>query len=474
MKDTLKLSDRDNVAVAVTDTVNGVPKGHKLALCNIKTGERIIKYGYPIGTATADIKKGEWVHTHNLKTALDSECNYQYRKQMFPLPTVAPAFFNGYRRQNGTVGIRNEIWIIPTVGCVNKIAETIAKNTADKWEGGVYALTHPYGCSQIGDDHENTRALLSALASHPNAGGVLLLGLGCENNLLEKMIPLIPDLTRVRTLVCQQTEDEIADGEKFVNELIELCKTDKREPISVSELKVGLKCGGSDGFSGITANPLVGAFSDMIAASGGTTFLTEVPEMFGAELSLLSRCKDESVYTQTVDMIEGFKYYYRKNAMPIYENPSPGNKEGGITTLEEKSLGCVQKAGCSEITAVLPYAVPSAKKGLVLVNAPGNDLVATTALAAAGAHLVLFTTGRGTPFSGPVPTVKISTNTDLYDRKRNWIDFNAGVLLDNPDIESYAQKLFDFVLSLASGDTLTVSEKNGFRELSIFKTGVTL
>lgn len=488
MKDFLRLNDRDNAVVACRELQPGevlengikvlepIPKGHKIAAEPIAKGEDVVKYGYPIGYAICDIQAGQWIHTHNIKTKLSENTEYVYNKRSCTLPLVAPDTFMGYRRENGGVGIRNEIWIIPAVGCVNKIAETMAKLAAlDLPENvdGVFAFPHPYGCSQIGDDHENTKQLLSALCNHPNAGGVLLLGLGCENNQIDAMLPLIREdrMKRVRTLICQQVGDEMEEGARLIDELKELCSKDRREPVPVSELIVGMKCGGSDAFSGITANPLVGAFSDLMAAQGGTTLLTEVPEMFGAENPLLARSRDEEIFRQGVEMIEDFKNYYRKNEQPIYENPSPGNKAGGITTLEEKSLGCIEKAGSSEIQAVLKYTQPATVKGLQILSAPGNDLVATTTLAASGAHLVLFTTGRGTPFAGPVPTVKISTNSDLYRRKPNWIDFNAGELLENADMATLAKELYNYVLKLASGE---VGVKQESRELAIFKTGVTL
>lgn len=486
MNEILRLNDRDNVVVACRELKAGevlengiqvletVPKGHKVAAADIAEGADVVKYGYPIGAASQAIRPGQWVHTHNVKTKLAGGTEYHYEKRGCTLPEVAPDTFMGYRRERG-VGIRNEIWIIPTVGCVNKIAEAMAKAVTELPENvdGVFAFPHPYGCSQIGDDHENTKKLLAALCNHPNAGGVLLLGLGCENNQIDAMLPLIREdrMSRVKTLICQQVNDEMEEGAKLIEELMARCSQEHREPISVSELIVGMKCGGSDGFSGITANPLVGAFSDLMAAQGGSTVLTEVPEMFGAENPLLARSRDEEIFRQGVEMIEEFKDYYRKNNQPIYENPSPGNKAGGITTLEEKSLGCIEKAGCSEIQAVLSYAQPIVEKGLHILSAPGNDLVATTTLAASGAHLVLFTTGRGTPFAGPVPTVKISTNTDLYERKKNWIDFNAGVLLDQTDMPTLAKELYDYVLRLASGEE-TVKQES--RELAIFKTGVTL
>lgn len=487
----LKLSPSDTVAVATKNIPSGqtvsienitlqsrsdIPCGHKIALCAIPKGEPIIKYGYPIGVAKENIAAGEWVHTHNVATALEGEGHYAYRPAPCTLPAKSDEAFMGYRRANGKAAVRNEIWIIPTVGCVNNIAIELATYFSDDLPeniDGVYAYTHPYGCSQIGDDHQNTRKLLSSLCNHPNAGGVLLLGLGCENNQLEDMLPLI-DNDRLQTLICQQTEDEIQVGKEKIQRLIDSCKNDKRQPIPVSELIIGLKCGGSDAFSGITANPLVGAFSDMLVRRGGTTILTEVPEMFGAEIPLLSHCKNLAVYDRAVQMIEDFKEYYRRSGQPIYENPSPGNKAGGITTLEDKSLGCTQKAGSGQITSVLRYGETVTENGVALLCAPGNDLVATTALAAAGAHIVLFTTGRGTPFAGPVPTVKISSNSALGSFKNNWIDYNAGEILEGTTIEKSAERFYHYIISLSEGKCKTKSEARGARELAIFKTGVTL
>ncbi len=491
MQSVLKLSPLDNVAVALQDLQAGqdvtaegitltcrtdIPCGHKIALREIPTGEKVIKYGYPIGNATEDISLGGWVHTHNVKTALAGEGQYEYRPSPCTLPDTRPETFMGYRRADGRAAVRNEIWIIPTVGCVNNIAAEIAAafrlDLPDHIDG-VFAYSHPYGCSQIGEDHQNTRKLLSALCNHPNAGGVLLVGLGCENNQLEDMLPLIHN-DRLQTMICQQEADEIEQGKAKVCRLIDACRADKREPIDVSDLVVGLKCGGSDAFSGITANPLVGAFSDMLVRRGGTTILTEVPEMFGAEIPLLSHCKNKEIYDSAAQMIEDFKDYYRKSGQPIYENPSPGNKAGGITTLEDKALGCTQKAGSGQITAVLNYAESTKTRGVQLLSAPGNDLVATTAIAAAGAHIVLFTTGRGTPFAGPVPTVKISSNSSLGNFKSNWIDYNAGEILEGVSLQKSAQNFFEYILSLAGGEIKTKSEARGARELAIFKSGVTL
>jgi len=492
VKDYIILNDGDNVAVACKELPAGerlflqdlviresIPKGHKFAITPIAVGENIIKYGYPIGRATAEIAPGQWVHTHNVKTNLEQEETYTYRPAYCGQEALPHDTFMGYRRENGTVGIRNEIWIIPTVGCIGKTAEAIAdafRGTKLQGVDGVYAFTHPYGCSQMGDDHENTRKILAALCCHGNAGGVLLLGLGCENNQLADMLPLIPHdrRCRLRTLICQEVGDEIAEAIALVNQLADICSHDAREPIDASELIVGLKCGGSDAFSGITANPAVGAFSDILTAKGGCTILTEVPEMFGAEIPLLARCENETVFHSAVDMINSFKQYYLHNHQPIYENPSPGNKAGGITTLEEKSLGCTEKAGHSKVRHVLRYGEFAKEKGLQLLTGPGNDLVATTALTASGAHIVLFTTGRGTPFAGAVPTVKISTNSDLYQKKPHWIDFDAGVSLESGSVRRCGEMLYDYVLKLASGEVKTNNEKNGIRDIAIFKTGVTL
>jgi len=434
--------------------------GHKKALCDIKKGENIVKYGFPIGHATQDIKKGDTVHTQNIKTNLGEMLEYTYSPKLSEtltnddIPT-----FQGYVRENGDVGIRNEIWIINTVGCVNKTAEILAKKT------GAEFFAHPFGCSQLGDDHHTTQLILKGLVNHPNAGGVLVLGLGCENNNIAEFKKVLGEYNpnRVKFLVTQECDDEIEEGIKLINELKEYASTFKRREVSVSKLRVGLKCGGSDGLSGITANPLVGRFSDKLISYGGTSVLTEVPEMFGAETILMDRCINEEVFNKTVSLINDFKQYFVNHNQVIYENPSPGNKAGGISTLEEKSLGCTQKGGTANVVDVLTYGDNLKKSGLNLLNGPGNDIVAVTNLTAAGVHLILFTTGRGTPVGAPVPTIKISTNTALYNKKHNWIDFDAQ---SNNDI-------FDFVLDIANGKQ-TQNEINGYKEISIFKDGVTL
>ncbi len=484
----VKISSKDNVAVTLdglktgencdnVTLLNDIPRGHKFALCDIKKGENIIKYAYPIGHADCDIKAGEHVHTHNTKSNLSGLLNYEYNPEFSESKDVTQKTFMGYKRENGKVGIRNEIWIIPTVGCVNSIAEIIAKKAEAKGSvDGIYAFTHPYGCSQLGGDHEMTKKALAGLVNHPNASGVLVLALGCENNTIEQMKEAIGeyDEKRVKFLVSQDVEDEVSEGLKLVNELVDSSKDLKREEISVSELVIGLKCGGSDGLSGITANPLVGEFSDMLCAMGGTTILTEVPEMFGAETILMNRCRNRELFEKTVKMINDFKSYYMRYGEKIDENPSPGNKAGGITTLEDKALGCTQKGGSSVVCDILAYGEAVKEKGLALLSAPGNDLVASTALAVSGAHIVLFTTGRGTPFGCPVPTVKISTNTALHNKKRSWIDFDAGVLVENGfDVKATAESFFDYIISVASGEK-TSTEKQNIRDIAIFKDGVTL
>ncbi len=491
----LQIDKNDNVAVALHDMFCGevfeydgneynlsedIVQGHKFALCNIKSGENVIKYGYAIGHATSDIKQGAWVHTHNVKTNLDGLLEYKYEPTEVETLPEMKATFNGFVRSNGDVGIRNEIWIINTVGCVNKTAELLAKKAQELTNinkvDGVYCYTHPYGCSQLGEDHENTQKILAGLVKHPNAGGVLVLSLGCENNNLDTFIPLLGDYDkeRVRFLVTQETEDEISDGLEIISELIEYASKFVREPVDASKLKVGLKCGGSDGFSGITANPLVGKFSDMLCACGGTTVLSEVPEMFGAETILMNRAENEEIFEKTVSMINDFKLYFTRYGQNIYENPSPGNKKGGITTLEDKSLGCTQKGGSDTVTAVLSYGDKAEKKGLNLLTGPGNDMVACTALAASGTHIILFTTGRGTPLGAPVPTVKIATNSNLATKKSNWIDFNAGRLVDGESMSELKKEFFNYVLAVASGEEMTKNEKNGYKEIAIFKDGVTL
>ena len=444
--------------------------GHKYALIDINKGENIIKYGSPIGHATADIKKGEHIHSHNVKTNLSGNLEYKYNYKSYGIkPQKTDLTFKGYVRENGDVGIRNEIWIVNTVGCVNKIAEKIAQKT------GARCFTHPFGCSQLGDDQSTTQLILKGMVNHPNAAGVLVLGLGCENNNIGVFKGVLGDYNenRVKFLNCQDFEDEVAEGVKLVNELKEYAKTFKKQDISISKLRIGLKCGGSHGYSGITANPLVGSLSDKIISFGGSCVLTEVPEMFGAEHLIMERCVNEEVFEKTVALINNFKDYYTRHNQVIYENPSPGNKAGGITTLEEKSLGCVQKGGLGPVVDVLDYGDTLKKNGLSLLNGPGNDIVAVTNLMACGVHIILFTTGRGTPLGSAVPTVKISTNKKLAEVKKNWIDFDASPLLEDKTMEQLTDDLLKYVIEVASG-TETKNEINDYREISIFKDGVTL
>ncbi len=472
-----KIHPQDTVAVALSPS-DGIPMGHKVALCDIKKGEKVMKYGFPIGVAKEDIPQGTHVHTHNVSSDLKRQESYDYTPDFRELPRRPAQTFMGYQRPDGKVGIRNEIWIIPTVGCVNAIAKEIAKGCqADLPENvdGVFAYCHPYGCSQLGDDMRNTQKLLSGLIHHPNAGGVLVLSLGCENNTLEEMQRILGpvDPNRVKFLVCQDTEDEVAEGKRLVKELLSFAGTTSRTPCDVSELCIGLKCGGSDGLSGITANPLVGQVSDLLISMGASAILTEVPEMFGAEALLFSRCRNREVFEKAVHLINDFKDYFTSYGEPIDENPSPGNKAGGITTLAEKALGCTQKGGTAPVEDVLDYGETVQKKGLSLLQSPGNDLIAACALAAAGAHMVLFTTGRGTPFACPVPTVKIATNTALAHKKPQWIDFNAGVLVEGEAFGPCAEALLSEILQIAQGKN-TKSEALDKSDLAIFKDGVTL
>ena len=450
----------DNVEVNLSD-------GHKYALCDIKMGENIIKYGNPIGHATCDIKKGEHVHTHNVKTNLKGNIEYSYEPKFYDIDeeTTVPTFL-GYVRKNGEVGIRNEVWIVNTVGCVNKCAQKIAEKTGARY------FPHPFGCSQLGDDQVITQKILKGMVNHPNAAGVLVLGLGCENNNIDLFKQVLGDYDseRVKFLNTQDVDDDVEAGVMIVKELQAYAQTFKREPIPVSKLKLGLKCGGSDGYSGITANPLVGRLSDKLIALGGSCVLTEVPEMFGAEHLLMQRCENKEIFDKTVSLINDFKDYYTRHNQVIYENPSPGNKKGGITTLEEKSLGCIQKGGLSKVVDVLDYGDRLSKNGLSLLNGPGNDIVAITNLMAAGVHIILFTTGRGTPVGSAVPTVKIATNHDLAVRKTNWIDFDASPTLDGNPL---TDELLSYVIEVASGKE-TKNEINDYREISIFKDGVTL
>jgi len=486
---TIKIHENDNVLVSQKGlkkgesafgiaALNDIPVGHKMALVPIRKGENIIKYGFPIGHATENIEVGQHVHTHNIKTNLKGVLDYTYEPSLLPELEVKERTFEGFKREDGKIGIRNEIWIINTVGCVNKTAERIATKANALYEGevdGVYTFVHPYGCSQLGDDHEHTQKILANLVHHPNAGGVLVLGLGCENNNIPEFKKVLGDHdeNRVKFMNTQDMENETEHALDLIEELVAYAKSFKREPVPVSELIVGLKCGGSDSFSGITANPLVGTLSDNVINCGGTSILTEVPEMFGAETILMNRCVSTEVFDKTVNLINDFKNYFIKHDQEVYENPSPGNKDGGISTLEDKSLGCTQKGGTSNVVDVLNYGEMVKTKGLNLLQGPGNDIVAVTNLTAAGAHIVLFTTGRGTPLGAPVPTVKISSNSTLATHKKNWIDFNAGTLLEEDTMEELSQKFFDYIIEVASGKK-TKNEINDYREISIFKDGVIL
>ena len=499
----IQINERDNVAVAIDSLMKGdvltiggetftvysdIPGGHKVAIHDIKKGEKVIKYGYPIGEATEDIKKGAHVHAFNIKTLLNENAEYSYDKAVAEesmkeaeedrkrwenhVPTIM-----AYKRKGGRIGIRNGLWIVPTVGCVNRIAEKLKEwgNENLGLEDGVHAWTHPFGCSQLGGDLEATRHILADLVHHPNAGGVLVLGLGCENNTMESFRSLVgeTDPERVKYLIAQESADEIEDGKKLLEEIAAVIKKDRREAVPMSKLVVGFKCGGSDGFSGITANPLVGRFCNELTAMGGTGILTEVPEMFGAEQMLMNRCINEEIYEKTVKLIQDFKDYFVAHNQVVYENPSPGNKAGGISTLEDKSLGCVQKGGRAPVKAVLSYGDRVTESGLNLLSGPGNDIVSTTAQSAAGAHMILFTTGRGTPLGSPVPTVKIATNHALAEHKKDWIDFDASVMLTE-DPRKITEGFIKEIISIANGEKRTKNEINGYEEISIFKDGVVL
>ena len=461
--------------------LRNTPVGHKILLCDTPKDKPIIKYGYPIGRAKENLKAGEWVNENNIQTNLSGTLEYEYHPAIKPLSIEQEdRSFKGFMRKNGEVGIRNEIWIVPTVGCVNGIAERLARQleqeTQLKGIDAIHAWHHNYGCSQLGDDHENTRKVLRDICLHPNAGAVLVLSLGCENNQPEDFMKMLGDYDRerIQLLVTQRVEgDEIEEGMKILRKLYKTAAQDKREEVPVSKLRIGLKCGGSDGFSGITANPLVGEFSDWLIAQGGTTILTEVPEMFGAETILMNRCQTADLFQKTVHLINNFKEYFLSHGEPVGENPSPGNKAGGISTLEDKALGCTQKCGHAPVSGVLEYAERLKTNGLNLLSAPGNDLVASTALAASGCQMVLFTTGRGTPFGTFVPTMKISTNSQLFKSKQNWIDFNAGKLVEGVDMLTLRNDFIDKIIATANGEKVK-NEMNGYREIAIFKNGVTL
>ncbi|MBR0188772.1 MAG: altronate dehydratase [Clostridia bacterium] len=467
MKNEVIINKKDNVGINLVGN-DKIPAGHKFALKDIKKGEYVVKYGEIIGRATADINAAEWVHTHNVKSHLDEKFEYEYNP-VFSETQKASATFNGYKRKNGRAGIRNEIYIIPTVGCVNNVCRKLEKLSQQYIAGsidGIYALTHQFGCSQLGADNENIKKLLCGIALNPNASFVLFVGLGCENNGLDGIKEYLKPYGRdnISYFNCQDVKDEIEYGLNIIKDFADKAKDLQRESVDISELCIGLKCGGSDGYSGLTANPLVGKITDKIVAAGGSAILTEVPEMFGAEQILMNKCKNKEVYEKYKKMIVDFKNYYRSQGFPVYENPSPGNKKGGITTLEEKSLGCIEKAGSTKIVDVLDYGEVVKEQGVSALNAPGNDLIAATALAASGCQIVLFTTGRGTPFSTFVPTMKIASNERISEFKDNWIDFNAYSMDE--------QKFYDLILKTVSGEYKCKSED--IREIAFYKTGVTL
>lgn len=499
MNKLLKLNPIDEVAVALQDIKAGeqlevegqvltakddISHGHKIALTAIAKGQPVVKYGFPIGKATADIAVGEHVHIHNMHTNMSDHDQYEYHPDVRPLTPVAPETFRGYVRKDGRAAVRNEVWIIPGVGCVADLSERLARENQGLVEkyglDGLYAFPHPFGCSQIGEDNEMTRRLLATLVNHPNAGGVLVVSLGCENNVPKDFQKAIMDIAgdswdpdRVKFMICQDVEDEIAEGGRLLEQAAQYASQFHREAVSVSKLVLGMKCGGSDGLSGITANPVLGALGDMLVARGGSSMITEVPEMFGAENLLMNRCVNRDVFDHAAKMLNEYKDYFIKNGQPVYSNPAPGNYEGGISSLEDKSLGCVQKGGVAPISDVLDYAHQIRTRGFSLLGGPGSDLVSATNLTAAGAHIVMFSTGRGTPYSTAAPTVKLSTNTQMYRKKSSWIDFNAGRIADGElSIREAAEELYQLVLKIASGEVKTRGEEMGYRKIAIFKNGV--
>lgn len=481
----IKKNETISVGVLHITAIDDIPRGHKIALCDIQKGDFVIKYGFPIGKAVSDIKQGSLIHIHNMKTNLSLHENYAYHPDFELLETVKPDYFNGYVRNDGRSAVRNEIWIIPGVGCVADMTQRMAAQNQQLVQkyglDGLYAFPHQFGCSQLGDDNTMTRQLLSSLANHPNAGAVLIVSLGCENNIPSEFQKCIIetagkswDPQRVKFIVCQEVEDEMAVAAQYLEDLAAYASKFHRQPVPVSELVLGMKCGGSDGMSGVTANPLLGFLGDMVIARGGSSMITEVPEMFGAEDLLLNRCVSKDVFTKAAEMLNNSRDYFVSHGQPVYENPAPGNYAGGISSLEEKSLGCVQKGGIAPINDVNPYAEPVHTRGLTLLAGPGSDLISATNLVAAGAQIILFTTGRGTPYCTAVPTIKLSTNSTLFNKKKNWIDFDAGTIADGEPISDAALRLYQYLLKVASGEIKTKGEENGYRKIAIFKNGVTV
>ncbi len=485
----------DDVAAALRDLTAGeiadiegvptvlredIPAGHKFALRHLERGEAVRRYGADIGIMSEPAQRGALVHSHNLATALIGEVAYARdtgdAAHAASTARSLPAW-RGYRRADGRWATRNEIWLLPTVGCVAPLVEDIAREANALHAGkldGIVGFGHPHGCSQLGDDLAGTRAALAGLCDNPNAGGVLLIGLGCESNQLDDLVALVPEGSRakIRMMRAQEPGDEHERALELIAQLVEELAPLEREEAPAAALTVGLKCGGSDALSGLTANPLLGRFTDQLVASGGKAVLTEIPEIFGAERALFSRAVSREVFEAAGALLNRFKRYFLEQGQPVSENPSPGNIAGGITTLEEKSLGAVQKGGNAPLVDVLDYGAAAQVPGLTLLEAPGNDAVSSTALAAAGATLIVFTTGRGTPLGFPVPTVKVSSNSQLAQSKAGWIDFDAGRVLGEGTgavSEDFARRM----IAIASGER-TAAERSGQRVIALWKRGVTL
>jgi len=462
--------------VTATGTVvvrDDVPRSHKLAVRAVPAGSPVHKYGQSIGLATVDIAAGDHVHVHNL--GMDrAERAYEFGTQrtVLPAPVGPERTFLGYHRANGRVGTRNYVGVLTSVNC----SASTAKMIAEQFRGmaldafghvdGVVALTHQSGCGLVpGSDGANTLLrTLRGYAQHPNFGGVLVLGLGCEMVPVQSLVDGLdlPSDTLVQTLTIQDTggvRATVRAGVDRIKEMLPVLEARRRAPAPISALVLGLNCGGSDGYSGITANPALGYASDRIVAAGGTSILGETPEVFGAEHLLTRRAVSEPVGRKLLDRIDWWQGYAAAGGGTLDNNPSPGNKAGGLTTILEKSLGAVAKAGQADLAAVYEYAEPVTEHGLVFMDTPGYDPVSVTGIVAGGATVVCFTTGRGSVFGcRPTPSIKLATNTEMYERMSDDMDINCGRIVDGTaTLTDVGDEIFERIIAVASGE-LTASE----------------
>ena len=485
----LELGEEISVGGESLRLAEPVRLGHKLAVRAIREGERVKKYGQTIGFATRDIAPGQWIHSHNL-TAGRFEREYEYATEIPPPPApIEGRTFQGYRRAGGKAGTRNYIAVISSVNCSASVSKYISQRFDNSLLAkfpnvdGLLPLTHKGGCGlqYAGEDHQQLTRVLSGFATHPNVGAYLLVGLGCETGTLQYLVQhggLAEGVVQLNTKAngaarppvvlsmqdCGGTNKTVEAGIAAIAEMLPRVNGVRREPIPASELILGCECGGSDGNSGVTANPALGAASDLLVAAGGTSILSETPEIYGAEHLLVRRARTRAIGEKLIDRIRWWEEYTAKFGVEIDNNPSPGNKEGGLTTIYEKSLGAVAKGGSTALCGVYRYAEPVTAQGFVIMDTPGYDPASITGMVAGGANVVCFTTGRGSCFGcKPVPSIKIATNTPMYEQMIDDMDINAGVILEGASVADVGRQIFEFILEVAGGKR-TKSEIHGVGE----------